>query len=259
MKRLAPICERSADALAYIDCFEKGLFVKQITVEISNRESNGSAQCRRLRAEGKIPAVVYARGQESIPSAIVARDFTRVASQSRSSQIFTLKSTDSRINGKSALVKEVQKDKLKDNVLHVDFLTLRDDEKVTLRIPLKFVGESLGVKNDGGLLSISTHDVEVSCLPKSIPDEIQVDVSSLLIGQGIHASQLPLTSGVELAGDPEEVIVSVVIAKVMETATATPAATADGTAATPAEGAAAEGAAATPAAGATTEGGSDKK
>jgi len=159
-----------------------------------------------------------------------------LAKKARLSQVFTFKSESPALNGKSAIVKEVQQDYLKGKVLHVDFQTLRDDEEITIDVPVRVVGEAPGVKLDGGVLTLVTHEVQVTCLPKNIPSVVDVDVSSLGLGQSIHASDLKFAEGVTLSDDPHETIVSVIIPRAVEEATAAPVAGA------PAAGAPAAGA-----------------
>lgn len=219
-------------------------------IEIEARSSAGSRIGRRSRAVGKVPCVVYGRGLTPTMGAVNEREFVRLAKLARTSQVFTLKSANSSFHGKSALVKEVQKEYVGGRVLHVDFQALRDDEEVMVRVLLRFSGEAPGVKNEGGILAVATHDLAVRCLPKKIPSELSVDVSKLDLGKSIHASAITLPEGVRLAGNPEETLVSVVEVKIVEEAKpaeTAAAATAEGAAAAPAEGAAAapaEGAAA---------------
>jgi len=197
---------------------------------------------------------VYSHGLESIAGGVSEREFIRLARRVRSSQIFTLKSKRPELNGKPAIVKEIQEQFTSTRVVHVDFQALREDESVTVNIPLRFVGEAPGVKNDGGVLSVGAHEIAVQCLPKSIPDEFVIDVSALNMGESIHARDIKLPEGVELDSDGDESVVSVIAQRVQEITapTAAEGATAEGAAA-------GEGAAAAPAAGgAATPAGSTK-
>ncbi len=216
----------------------------QVIIEVEKRSDIGRTANHRLRAQGKFPAVVYAHGTESTPVYLATKEFTRIAKSVRSSQIFTLKSSVKELDGRSAVVKEVQQDHLKGLLLHVDFQAIRDDEEFTVHVPIKIVGEAPGVKVDGGILTVVARDLVVRCFPKLIPSEIEVDVSGLNLGDSIHAQQVKLADGVKLCGNPGETVVSVVSVRFVEEETTT-------AAAVPTEGAvvAADGAAA-PAAGA---------
>jgi large subunit ribosomal protein L25 len=208
--------------------------VENFTIEVSERPALGKSSANRCRKEGFIPGVAYHKSEKPVAVQVPLKEFTALASKARRSQVFTFKSSSSYLNGKAAIVKEIQQDYLKGRVTHVDFQTLKDDEEITVDVPVKLVGESPGVKNQGGILAIVTHEVTVRCLPKYIPAAVSVDISSLALGQSIHAEQLPLGEGVVLADDPTETIVSVVASRAEEEAK--PAAGAE---AAPAAGAAA--------------------
>ncbi len=207
--------------------------MEEFTLEINPRSETGSASNKRLRKQGNVPAVIYGCNEPSVACSASTKLFTMLAEKASSSQVFTLKSGDKKLDGRPAIVKEVQVEPLKGRILHVDLQVLRDDEAVRVSVPLKFVGDAIGVKDDGGVLSISAHELEVSCLPRAIPRAIEVPVAALRVGHSLHASDLALPKDVKLAGNPGLTIVSVVIAKtaVEETTTATDAAAAEGAAA----------------------------
>ncbi|MCO6430015.1 MAG: 50S ribosomal protein L25 [Deltaproteobacteria bacterium] len=223
-------------------------------IEVKPRQEIGTRANNRLRAQGLIPTVVYHRGEESLNAAVSQREFLRIASTSKSSQVFALQSSDSRLNGKTAIVKDIARDFVKGQVLHVDFQSLKEDEEIVVEVSIKITGEAYGVKNENGILTVAVHEIAVRCLPRQIPSEITIDVSDLHVGQSIHAGDVPLPAGVKLADDAEETIISVVAMRVAEEAA--PAATA-GAATTEGEGAAA--AAAAPAADAGAAAKKDKK
>ena len=100
--------------------------------------------------------------------------------------------------------------------MHVDFQTLKDDEEITIEVPVKLVGEAPGVKVQAGVLTLVTHEIYVTCLPKNIPSQIEVDISSLGLGQSIHVSDVKLAAGVTVVDDPHETIVSVVASRAAE-------------------------------------------
>jgi len=221
--------------------------VENFTIEVSERVSTGKGSANRSRREGLIPGVAYHRHDKPTPVEVPYKEFTILAQKARRSQVFTFKSSSSSLNGKAAIVKEIQQDYLKGRVVHVDFQTLKDDEQITVEVPIKVVGEAPGVKVEKGILTVVTHEVAVRCLPKNIPNVIEVDVTSLNLGESIHAEQLKLGTGVTLSDNPHETIVSVVIPRAVEEEAkpAAEAAAAEGAAAAaPAAGAAAPAAAA---------------
>jgi large subunit ribosomal protein L25 len=215
--------------------------VEDFTVEVHTRSETGSAANRRFRRQGFIPSVVYSHGEETVVALLQARDFLRRAEQATSAQVFTLKSKDQKhIDNRPAIVKEVQLDHVKGRVLHVDFQVLKENEEITIRVPLEFFGEAIGVKDQGGVLSIATHEISVRCLPRAIPRVIKVEITGLKIGHSIHSDELALPEGVRLSAAAGETLVSVVVPKaVVEAAPAAGAAEgAAAGAAAPAEGAA---------------------
>lgn len=216
-------------------------------VEIEKRITSGSSAAKRIRREGKLPCVVYSHGEQTVSGVVSMKEFHQIAKLSRTSQIFTLKSGDQGIDGKSALVKEIQKDFVAGTLLHVDFQALKENEKIVVRVPIIVKGEPVGVKLDGGILTVVGHELAIRCLPRLIPDSIELDVSPLKLGDSLHAKDIQLGEGVELEDNPEETLVSVVAPKVEEEKPAEAVSAEAG--AVPAEGAvAAEGAGATAAA-----------
>jgi large subunit ribosomal protein L25 len=222
--------------------------VEEFTLEFEARAERGSAANRRFRRQGFIPTVIYSHGEQNVPALLQAKQFLHLAERSTSSQVFTLKSKDGKVfNDRPAIVKEIQIDHLKGRVMHVDFLVLKENEEITIRVPLQFVGDAIGVKDQGGVLSIAAHEIAVRCLPRAIPRIVKVEVADLKIGATIHAEELVLPEGVRLDGNPGETIVSVVVPKsaaeeAPAAAAGEAAAGAEGAAAPAAEGAAAEGA-----------------
>lgn len=221
--------------------------MEEFTLSVELRDSLGSSNCRGIRRKGMIPGVVYCRGENSVPVAVNGNDFIKLARRASSSQLFTIKSPDKNLNGRIAVVKEVQKNYLaQSEPTHIDFMSLRPDAEFTIEVPLRVTGEPVGVKLSGGVLSTPLHKLAVSCLPKNIPQRLEIDVTNIDLGQSLHARDVKLPDGVKLAGNPEETVASVVAIRIVEEAApAAEAAPADGAAA-PAEGAAApaEGAAA---------------
>lgn len=208
--------------------------MENFTIEVSERPNLGKANSNRCRKEGFIPAVAYHRAEEPVAVKIPCKEFTQLASRARRSQVFTFKSSVSALNGKSAIVKEIQRDYLKGTLIHVDFLTFREDEEVAVEVPIKLVGEAPGVKIQKGILTVVTHEVTVRCLSKDIPSAIEVDITALNLGQSIHVADLSLPAGVAVDDDEEETIVSVVAARSTEEEAAAVAAGADAAKSAPA-------------------------
>ena len=162
----------------------------EVTLEAVERSEFGKNESRRLRREGRIPAVVY--GATSKTTGTVSHSIS--VDPKSLMQIFH---SDSGVNtlidlsiggGKPSrvLIKDYQLDPIKNVLLHIDFHRIAMDQNITVTVPVVVTGEALGVKQQGGLLDFVHRDIEVECLPADIPEHLQVDVSSLMIGQGVR-------------------------------------------------------------------------
>ena len=210
------------------------------------REGTGKGVNRKLRAAGRIPAVVY--GKKRDPRAL-SLDPAALEKLLRGSGAGLNTLIDLSVEGRTdtVLVKELQRHPVKGAFLHVDFYQVDLTRKITVSVPIHFVGKAHGVEF-GGILDHPLREIEVECLPRAIPEFVEVDVSALEIGQSIHVSELRLPEGVEVKTDGSLPVASVVLpaAEVEATPTETivegevPEGEA-AAAATPAEGAAAKG------------------
>lgn len=178
------------------------------------RSDTGKGVARKLRAAGKVPGVIYGHGREPQALSLNARDFDRLAERVR----ITSTVIELALDGRTArtLVRELQRDPIRRTVLHVDFQELVAGEKVTVNVPLRFVGTPEGVKTGGGILEEIVHQLSIECDPSNIPDHIDVDVSALTIGHSMHVSDLTLPEGVEIDEDPETTVAVVSAPKAEE-------------------------------------------
>lgn len=213
--------------------------MKEFTLSIQNRAEKGSAAVRRYRKQGMVPSVFYGRGQGSLHGLVSDREFRHIAKQVRTSQVFKFKSDVSDLNGRSGIVKEVQQDHVNGRLLHVDFQILNENEEIHIKIPVKIVGEAPGVKLEAGILTVVHHELPISCLPKYIPEFLEVSIASLNLGQSIHVRDVALPEGVTVNLDEDESVVSVVAARSTKLEEEEAAASAEG-AAGASEGAAAK-------------------
>jgi large subunit ribosomal protein L25 len=225
----------------------------ELAAEFRNDQGKGAS--RRLRRTGLAPAIIYGGGKEPETLSVDHRKLMLLLDNERFySTILNLK-----LNGTSqpAILRDVQRHPAKNAVLHLDLQRVVETEKLRMRIPLHFIGEAVavGVKTQGGIVSHQETDVVVLCLPKDLPEFIEVDVSELALNQTLHLSDLKLPQGVELVElthGRDSPVVSVHAPRAEEPEP-TAAVAAEGAAA-PVEGAAAApaaaGAAAAPAAGA---------
>ncbi|MDE2295010.1 MAG: 50S ribosomal protein L25/general stress protein Ctc [Gammaproteobacteria bacterium] len=163
------------------------------------REDQGKGASRRLRRAGKVPAILY--GGHIDPRAL-SLDHEKIAlmldNERFYSTILSLRLGD---QTQAAVLKDVQRHPFKNAVLHVDFQRVDENEKIRISIPLHFKGAAVapGVKTQGGIVSHMRTEVEVLCLPKDLPEYIEVDLSGLSINESVHLSQLQVPEGVQLA------------------------------------------------------------
>src|SRR6266513_1702775 len=167
------------------------------------RTDKGKGVARKLRAAGQVPGVIYGHGREPQSLTVNAREFDRLAERVRITSTVIELALDGRMA--RTLVRELQRDPIRRNVLHIDFQELVAGEKVNVSVPLRFNGTAEGVK-EGGILEEVMHNVEVRVDPANIPDHLDVDVSALAIGHSLHISDIQLPPGVEITDDPEQTI-----------------------------------------------------
>ena len=184
--------------------------MKDFTIIGQSRDAFGTSASRGIRRQGMIPANLYSKRTGSRAIALDKKTFVQQASKARTSQVFQFDSEDADLKGTRVIVKEIQKNYINGSVLHVDFLQLHEDELVKVTIPVEVNGEAPGVKQQGGIMSISCHNIVVRCLPKNIPSIVEVSVESLMLGDRIRTGELELPEGVELRGNPKETVVGVV-------------------------------------------------
>ncbi|GGE21829.1 50S ribosomal protein L25 [Marinithermofilum abyssi] len=176
------------------------------TVEAQKRENRPRSILTRLRREGRIPAVLYGKKTENELLHLDYSQFLRFLQQEGTSAVINLKFPDGKT--KHVMVKELQKDPVKDLILHVDLYEINMNEPVDTETVVELNGEPVGVK-EGGILQQQLRTVEIRCLPTNIPDALTVDISELKIGDSVLLRDVKLPEGVELLSDPEEVVASV--------------------------------------------------
>ena len=162
------------------------------------RETQGKGASRRLRHEGKVPAILYGGHSDARRLSRNHQKFLILLNNERFySTILNLKVGEQK---QAAILKDVQRHPFKNAILHIDFQRVEDNEKIRISIPLHFKGDAVspGVKTQGGLVSHIRTEVEVSCLPKDLPEFIEVDLSGLSLNESVHLSQLKIPEGVQL-------------------------------------------------------------
>lgn len=184
-------------------------------LEVDARKVVGTAAVSKLRRGGSVPGVVYSGGEEAQAIIFDEHDFSVIARKSVPTQLFKFKSKDSALNGVITLVKAVQKEPIHGKLLHVDFLAVKEGQRITVAVPVAIAGESIAVKEGRAILNQTAYELEIECMPSEIPASIPVDVSFLGEGQSIHAGDVTLPKGAVLKSSPELTIASTVGAKLM--------------------------------------------
>jgi len=185
--------------------------MEEIRLDVELRKEIGKSKVNDIRQAGFIPAVVYREGKESLPIKMSHKLFYGLLHQYpiENALINLNVKDDKKTNARSCLIKEIQYGPVDGNILHVDFNEISLTKVIKVSVPVAAKGECVGVKQEGGSLEHILWEVEVECLPTDIPKEIEVDVSNLKMGGGIHVKDLKIPSGVKVLNDPEALVLSV--------------------------------------------------
>jgi large subunit ribosomal protein L25 len=187
---------------------------EKIVVEAAARSKRGKNENRRLRATGKVPAVLYGGKGDAITLSVNAKQLGAIfRSQSGHNTLFQVD-----LGGKHepAILKDWLVDPVTGNLLHVDLLRVAMDVRMRVKVPVHTFGEPAGVKQQGGVYEIVTREVEIECLPADIPTEFKADVSALMMGEQLRAKDLAVDTKLKLLTDPERVLAHVVALRVEE-------------------------------------------
>lgn len=212
--------------------------METIEITVQRRTAGGKGAARRARRAGIVPAVIYGRRRETTVAAVGTEEFEKKLTHLEGSHLIRLldeAGKDPLLHDKAVLLREVQRHPVTGAVLHADFLEVDLTERLTVSVPLRFVGKAAGVVA-GGILQPILRELAVECLPTEIPDYIEVDVSALGIHEAIHLADLQLPEGVVAISEAGQTLVTVVPPTVEEVKPAV-----EAVEGAPAEGAPAEG------------------
>jgi large subunit ribosomal protein L25 len=178
------------------------------------RSEKGKGPARRLRATGRVPATLYGAGVDPTSIHVSALDLLHVFHAMGGASVLV----DLKLDGREYLTiaREIQRDLIHNRFIHVDFMAVRRDEKITVDIELHEVGESAG-QRAGGVVEHHLREVEVECLPADVPERIEFDITRLRIGDAVRVGDLTPPPGVELLTDPDTMVLAVVEPAVMDT------------------------------------------
>ena len=165
---------------------------------IKSRNATGKGNSRRIRGKGSVPGVIYGGGAD--PKTI-SLNHDQLINQMENDAFYTsILKLNLDNTSESVVVKNVHRHPVKRKILHMDFQRILEDQKISLNVPIRFLGEdvAIGVKMQGGEISKLLNDIEVSCLPKNLPEYLEIDLSNLELNQSLYVSDLKLPEGVEL-------------------------------------------------------------
>jgi large subunit ribosomal protein L25 len=205
-----------------------------LTAETGRRA--GSSDSRRLRAEGKIPAVVYGHGMDPLPVSVDRRELRQALSGGAGMNTILDVTVDGAVY--PSLIKDIQRHPVKRNVQHIDFIQVNLNEEITVSVPFVLEGEAKEVLANNGLVDLAMQELQVRTTPRQIPDSIIIDVTDFTIDTVVRIEDLDLPSGVEAIGEPDTPVVTVLVMRGIEEEEAEAAEAAEGEAG---EGDAAEG------------------
>lgn len=176
------------------------------------RPETGKGSSKKMRREGKIPAVLYGKKQESLSLTLDDKDVSHLlAKPGATTNVLDLEITQSGKNvTKNVLVKKIQKHPYRDQILHMDFLEVAMDKDITVLVPIEVTGESRGVK-EGGILELKRRELEVTCLPGRIPHTIVIDTTPLMIGDVVHVEDITPPEGVQILHETNFPLLSIVV------------------------------------------------
>ena len=208
--------------------------MSKVILQAKNRAKAGSAESRRIRKSGRIPAVIYGRSGKAVSIDLDSVEFSRSTKGISESTIVKVE-----VENKSyeAFVKATQRNIIDGKILHIDFYEVESGVALRAKVSLIFLGNPIGVR-EGGMLETPLHEIEIECLPKDLPERIEIDIPGLKANQSLHVRDIPLAAGVKLISNPDQVYALVKFAKAETTAAAAPDAAAAAAAATAAPAAA---------------------
>lgn len=184
-----------------------------VSLSAEQRTDTGKGVARKLRSRGRIPAVIYGHGRESVPLSVSAVELDKTLQGiSAESTVIDL-AVDG--HGVQALIREIQRHPTRMNITHVDFYEIHAGEQISLDVPIRLVGSPEGVRNSGGVLEQFLRELEIEVLPRDIPDHIDVDVTELGIAQSLHVSDISVPNA-KILSDPDTTICTVVPPRVEE-------------------------------------------
>lgn len=187
--------------------------MNKISLTVDHRMETGKGPARRLRASGRVPAVLYGHKAQPLSLVLSVHEFKKALERSGTNPIFELEiNADNKKIKRSAILKERQTRPLDSSLIHLDFLEVSMEETLEFSVPIEFSGESVGVEK-GATFQPLLRELRIECLPNNIPRVIQIDISQLDVGHAIHVSDVTLPEGVSAVEDPSTAVATLLAPK----------------------------------------------
>ena len=176
-----------------------------IVVKTEKRQGLGTNASRRLRAQGFVPAVLYGESMESTPLVLNKKDIVQIMRLETGENTIFKVAVDA--EAYDAMIKDLQVNPATDELLHVDLIRISMDKPIRVAVPVVHRGEPVGVKTEGGFVDFVTREIEIECLPREIPESLEIDIAELHINQSFKVQGMAIPAGVKVLTDPNTVLV----------------------------------------------------
>jgi len=182
--------------------------LSDLTLNYSLRDKTGTSASKQIRSQGRIPAVLY--GTEMNRSLSVDDKEMRILLRKAAGTSSLMRLIGESGEDELVLIKELQEDKIRDRILHIDFVEVKRGEDLQTSVPLSILGEAEGVKTQGGILEVLANDIEIRCRPSNLPSAIEIDISNLGLGENLQIKDLSEMDGVTYTSPDDTILVSCV-------------------------------------------------
>ncbi|RLC02210.1 MAG: 50S ribosomal protein L25 [Deltaproteobacteria bacterium] len=190
--------------------------MEKIELKVTIRKTTGNGAARELRREGMIPAILYGPKAEPVMLSVTTKELENILMTSNIGQVLLdLLIQNGKQQSRTAMIKELQTQPVSGSLLHVDFYEVAMDQKIKISIPVMTKGQSKGVE-EGGVLQLVRHEVEVFCFPNNIPESLEVDVTGMNIGDSLHINEASIDETIELVDETNFTLVTILSPKAEE-------------------------------------------
>ena len=187
--------------------------MEEIKLDVQIRSEVGKTKINKIRAKNLVPAIIYGAKKKPTPIKVEKGAYEKIMRVHHGASVLfhlNVMEGDKKLKDYSAIVREEQHDPVKDDLLHIDFQRISLTEEIEVQVRVHPKGEAIGVKKEGGSVDQPIHELDIICLPTNIPEQIEVDISQMVIGDAVHVADLKLPAGVRTKHDPEAMVLSIV-------------------------------------------------